>query len=133
MNYRPATPTNLRLLAAFNQHLIEDERADTRLSLQELESRMRNWLNTDYQAVIFEVDVAPIGYALFRPEEHGIHLRQFFIARHARRKGLGRTAIGLLLSDILPKGAGSHSTFSTIMSQASHSGERSALSVMHKR
>ena len=104
MNYRPATPADLHLLAVFNEHLIEDERADTRLSLRELESRMQTWLDTDYQAAIFEVDAVPIGYALFRPQEHGIYLRQFFIARHARRRGLGRMAVSLLLRDVLPKG-----------------------------
>jgi hypothetical protein len=76
MEYRAATAGDIPLLAAFNKELIEDERADTLLDLHALECRMRGWLTGDYRAVVFEVERKPIGYALFRPDEQGLHLRQ---------------------------------------------------------
>jgi len=63
---------------------------------------MRNWLQTEYQAIIFEHDDRPVAYALYRQEGDGIHLRQFFVDRQQRRQGLGRQALQLLLSEVWP-------------------------------
>ena len=41
---------------------------------------------------------------MFRAEEDGVYLRQFFICRNVRRRGYGRGAVGLLLREVLPKG-----------------------------
>jgi predicted acetyltransferase len=43
-----------------------------------------------------------IAYALYRPDGEGIYLRQFFVDRQHRRRGFGRQAIKMLLSDIFP-------------------------------
>ncbi len=63
------------------------------MSVAELEERMRGWLVAEYRAVVFEIGSQPVAYALFRPAEGGVHLRQFFVARGSRRKGIGRRAI----------------------------------------
>jgi ribosomal protein S18 acetylase RimI-like enzyme len=61
-------------------------------------ARLRRWLESDYDAVIFELETIPIGYALFRltdPElkaPDGIYLRQFFISPEYRRRGAGTAA-----------------------------------------
>jgi GNAT superfamily N-acetyltransferase len=104
VDFRFAGEADLPLLAAWNEQLIEDERAVTRLDRAGLEARMRVWIAAEYRAVLFEEAGQPVGYALFRPDEAGVYLRQFFVARERRRRGLGRRAVGLLLEYAFPRG-----------------------------
>ena len=84
-----------------NRHLIEDERSANPVDLESLRERMRGWLETDYRAVLFEADEV-IGYALYRFEDETlggrrvVYLRQFFIGRAHRRRGLGHEAFSQL-------------------------------------
>jgi predicted acetyltransferase len=103
MHFRKATNADIALLARQNQQLIQDEGHRNRMSLPELENRMRSWLHGEYEAIIFEHDGRPIAYALCRTDGDGIYLRQFFVDRQYRRKGFGRQAIKMLLSNILPR------------------------------
>lgn len=103
MVHRFAGHSDLPLLARMNQELIADERHRTRLSSEQLAERMSKWLSGDYKAVLFEVDGSVLGYALYRPEPDLIYLRQFFIARGHRRKGLGREAMRLLRERVWPE------------------------------
>ncbi len=89
------------LLARLNRQLVEDEGARTRLTLDGLEARMRGWLRSEYAATLFELGDEPVAYALYRKFEGGTHIRQFFVVRHARRRGIGRRAIELLLERVL--------------------------------
>jgi ribosomal protein S18 acetylase RimI-like enzyme len=66
---------------------------------------MRRWLAADYRAVVFEADAGPAGYALYRVDEDGVYVRQLYVARPLRRRGLGREAMRRLLADELPRGA----------------------------
>jgi len=68
------------------------------MSAAELRERMAAFLAGDYQAVIFSAGDDPVGYALYRPEDGGWHLRQFFIVAARRRDGFGRGAIAWLLN-----------------------------------
>ena len=45
----------------------------------------------------------PVAYALFRENEKEIYLRQLFVRRDKRNKGLGKNAIMLLRKEIWPK------------------------------
>jgi 2-amino-4-hydroxy-6-hydroxymethyldihydropteridine diphosphokinase len=62
---------------------------------------MRGWLRGEYAATLFELGGEPVAYALYRKCDGGTHLRQFFVVRHARRRGIGRRAIELLLGRVL--------------------------------
>lgn len=73
------------------------------MSVPELEQRMRGWLVSEYAAVIFERDGEIVAYALYREKPEEIYLRQFFVARNRRRKGIGRKAIEILRSQIWPR------------------------------
>lgn len=76
------------------------------MSLIQLKQRMDEWLKKrEYQALIFEVDKALIGYVLYRKEKDFIYLRQLFIDRKCRRKGLGKEAMKLLFQKVWPKGS----------------------------
>jgi hypothetical protein len=54
MKYRQATLNDSSLLAKLNHQLIRDEGHRNPMTVPELENRMRGWLSTDYEAIIFE-------------------------------------------------------------------------------
>ena len=110
MHYRFATDADLTALTRLNRQLIEDEGHHNRAkSDAELEERMRDFLAGDYQAVLFEDAGRIVAYALYtNHSEHNdtidtIYLRQFFVCRDCRRKGIGRAAIRVLKEEIWPK------------------------------
>jgi predicted acetyltransferase len=102
MKHRIATADDCALLAQLNHLLIQDERHSNPMTVAELETRMRERLSDEFRAVLFEQEGEPIAYALFREEELSLHLRQFFVARNRRRKGIGRQAITILRDEIWP-------------------------------
>lgn len=103
MNFRPANTNDCALLAELNHQLIRDEGHRNPMTVPELEQRMRAWLETEYTAILFEKDGEVTAYALYREEPEEIYLRQLFVARHLRRKGLGRNAFEILRTQIWPK------------------------------
>jgi len=98
--YRFAAPPDAPLLAGMNQQLIRDEGHRNRMSVAELEDRMRGWLEGEYRAVIFDWNGRPAGYALYREEPEYAYLRQFFVQSDCRRKGIGRAAVQWLLTNV---------------------------------
>ena len=104
MKLRYASEEDVQLLAELNHQLIEDERASNAMSVVELSTRMRTWLRGEYRAVIFEQASQPVAYALLRPSDEGLYLRQFFVSRAHRRQGVGRRAIELLRKQVLSPG-----------------------------
>jgi len=105
MEYRTAGEADLPLLAEFNRQLIQDESPSDSIPVAELENRMRGWLLRAYTAVLFLSAGAVVGYALYRTDNTGIFLRQFFICRGERRKGHGRAAMDLLFRRVWPAGS----------------------------
>ena len=103
MTWRAAQRRDCRLLAELNYQLIADERHRNAMGIPELERRMRGWLDEGYQAILFERDGEVVAYALYHAQPEEVHLRHFFVARHLRRKGIGRDAFSLLRDDIWPK------------------------------
>ena len=102
LTFRVAAAADLPQLASWNRQLIEDEGHDNTMSLEALAVRMRNWLTTEYQALIFEDPAAPVAYALLRDTPEWVHLRQFFVARDRRRRGIGARAVALLRDSVFP-------------------------------
>lgn len=105
MEHRFAGKDDLPLLADLNRQLIEDESHTNPMSVTELEERLRGWLARTYTAVLFVNEDRVVGYALYRTDNMGIFLRQFFICRDVRRRGYGRAAMDLLFRRIWPAGA----------------------------
>jgi GNAT superfamily N-acetyltransferase len=104
MNFRRATLEDCGLLAELNHQLLWDEDSrNKKMSLMELQERMRGWLVAEYAAVIFEEDEEVIAYAVYREQAGEIYLRQLFVARNRRRQGIGRRAVEILRSQIWPK------------------------------
>ena len=102
LSLHPATIGDLERLAEMNRQLIEDEKSANPMDLEGLRERMWRWLETDYHAVLFRRRDEVIGYALYRFENETyrarrvVYVRQFFVERAYRRKGLGRRAFSQL-------------------------------------
>ena len=105
IDHRPAAlPDDLPLLASWNQQLIEDEGHRNTMDLPQLEARMRRFLTEEgYEATLFSRGAFVVAYALYRDEGDTIHLRQFFVARDRRQRGVGRSAVRALLESIWPQ------------------------------
>ena len=102
MNFRRATTNDSTLLAELNYQLIRDEGHRNKMTVPELEGRMKGWLASEYAAVIFEDGGEVVAYALYREQPEEIYLRQLFVLRNRRRQGIGRKAFEILRSRIWP-------------------------------
>ena len=103
MTFRPATLDDCPRLAELNHQLLRDEGHRNRMTVAELEQRMRGWLASEYRAVIYEHGGEVVAHALFREQPEEIYLRQLFVVRHRRRQGLGRQAVEILRSEVWPR------------------------------
>ena len=103
MTFRPATADDCSRLAELNHQLIRDEGHRNRMTVAELEQRMRGWLAGEYRAVLFEEGGAVVAYALFREQSEEIYLRQLFVVPHRRSQGIGRRAVEILRSQVWPR------------------------------
>jgi len=96
MRFRFAKPEDAALLAPLNAQLIRDEGHRNNMTVPQLAERMKQWLNSDYQAALFESSEGLIGYALYRREPEFVYLRQMFVRPEFRRRGIGREAVAWL-------------------------------------
>jgi len=103
MEYHIANETDLDILAQWNLQLIRDEGHRNPMTVSQLRDRMRQWLSGDYTAVIFEKDGTTVAYALFRECENEIYLRQLFVKRENRHRGIGKEAVRILKEEIWTK------------------------------
>jgi len=63
------------------------------MGIPQLAERMAGWLRGEYQAVLFEENDTPVGYALFRFEPEFVYLRQLFVVQEHRHQGVARNAL----------------------------------------
>ena len=76
-----------------NARLIRDEGHRNPMTPEELQARMGDWLETRYEAVLFECRQEKVGYALYVRDDDSVRLRQFYVEPEHRRQGVGRAAI----------------------------------------
>ncbi len=103
LTFRRATLDDCARLAELNHQLIQDEGHRNRMTIPQLEQRMRGWLSSEYAATIFEIGEEVVAYALYCEQPEEIYLRQLFVARNRRRQGIGRKAFEILRSQIWPR------------------------------
>jgi GNAT superfamily N-acetyltransferase len=99
MHCRIAEHADVPSLAMMNYQLIRDEGHRNRMTVVELEQRMREWLAGEYEAVLFVDDNDVIGYALYKREPEWVYLRQFFVCHDRRRQHVGSAAIRWLIEN----------------------------------
>jgi len=93
LKFRFATQSGVTWLAKMNQELIQDEGHRNKMTLPELEQRMSDFLQNEYDAVITSSGKNDIGYALYRQDPEWLYLRQIFVIKSMRHKGFGRRFI----------------------------------------
>ena len=103
MRHRLATPADAQILGELNHQLIQDEGHRNRMTIPELVARFKKWLESGYQTSVFEEGSSILAYALYREEPDHLYLRQFFVQRHHRRRGVGRECINFLLTEVWPQ------------------------------
>ena len=97
MQLQKCTMIDVPKLALLNKQLIDDEKSDNPMNINELETRMKGFLETDYSAYFFIEDRQIIGYALIRNTSNPVYLRQFLIDRDYRKQHYGVQAFQMLL------------------------------------
>ncbi len=100
---RDANIGDVEQLVAMNAHLIEDERYDSPLPLDELRQRMRGFVSGEFHVLLFETNdasAATVGYCVIDVSKRPMYLRHFFICRNHRRKGYGRASLAKLIKDL---------------------------------
>lgn len=109
---RKATINDISRLAEMNKQLIEDERNRNPLTVHQLELRMQAWIDGSWSAVMIYKNEKLIGYLLYQqreddyfPEQRIIYVRQFFVQRAYRRRGIGREAFEMIVNEYFPSDA----------------------------
>ena len=98
MTIQKCTIDDCRYLAELNKELINAEGSDNSMTIRELEERMKDFLQTSYEAFFFIEQDVVIGYALVKMDCEPLYLRQFMIKQEYRRKHYGEQAFQKLLS-----------------------------------
>ncbi|MFD2699581.1 GNAT family N-acetyltransferase [Paenibacillus shunpengii] len=98
---------DVHILSQMNKELIEDEKSDNPMTLEELNDRMTDFLNNDWKAVLLVLGEQAVGYALYQEREDinnrknkTFYIRQYFIRRQYRRRGLGKQGIDKLRAEL---------------------------------
>ena len=103
-----------------NRHLIDDEGGRNPMSVNQLADRFRSWLDGTWQVdLLIEPIDGPaqplaesvVGYAVYqvrhdeyRPEAIEVYVRQFYIERQRRSRGLGSEGYRRLTQERFPAG-----------------------------
>lgn len=75
-------------LAELNKGLIEDERHPNPMDVAQLTRRMKEWLAGGYFCYLVKENSRIIAYCLFRDEGSYYYMRQLYVRKAYRRKGI---------------------------------------------
>jgi len=112
LQLRLAIAQDFPLLAIMNRQLIEDERSENTMSLEQLEHRLRGFVDKGWKIVLAESEAIPVGYTTFfegqdelKSYRSRIHIGHYFIRRERRKLGLGTEFLRKLEQEWFPAGA----------------------------
>ncbi len=92
--------TNADVLAELNKHLIEDEQHPEPMDIDQLTHRMREWLATEYICYIAKENGHIIAYCLYRDDGDYYYMRQLYVDRAHRRKGIATRLLDWLYENV---------------------------------
>ena len=112
IDLKKATINDIAALAEMNQELIQDEHNRNPMNVRQLELRMQTWLDGNWSAIMIYKNNDLIGYLMYQqreddyhPDQRVIFVRQFFVQRAYRRRGIGRQAFDLITEKFFPSDA----------------------------
>ena len=92
--------TEIERLAELNKHLIEDEQHPNPMNIAELTERMKAWLATDYTCYLAKENGHIIAYCLYRDDGKHYYMRQLYVDRAHRRKGIATQLLDWLYKNV---------------------------------
>ena len=95
-----AALTDADILAELNQELIEDEQHPNPMCIAQLAERMRQWLTTDYICYMAKEKGSIVAYCLYRNDESHYYMRQLYVDRVHRRKGIATRLLDWLYENV---------------------------------
>ena len=95
-----AEPTDVETLAELNKRLIEDERHPNPMDIVQLTERMREWLATDYICYVAKENEDIVAYCLYRDDGGFYYMRQLYVDRAHRRKGIATRLLDWLYENV---------------------------------
>ena len=87
-------------LAELNRQLIEDEQHPNPMTRAELAERMVRWMEEGYMGYVARAGGAIAGYCLFRDDGKEYYLRQLFVARGHRRRGIATELMDWMYANV---------------------------------
>ena len=91
---------DVKRLAELNRCLIEDEQHPNPMGMAELVERMKEWLATDYICYIAKQSGRIVGYCLYRDDGGYYYMRQLYVDRTHRRKGIATQLLDWLYENV---------------------------------
>ncbi len=87
-------------LAELNKELIEDERHPNPMDTSQLTERMQGWLTTDYICYMAKEKGSIVAYCLYRDDASHYYMRQLYVDRAHRRKGIATQLLDWLYENV---------------------------------
>lgn len=104
---RRASHNDAHQLAQWSYALAQEEGIRTTLTARQHEAQLGEWIASAQCVVhVIERGHAAVGFVIWG--SHGpreVFVREFFVARDARRQGIGRAAVSLMRSNVWPREA----------------------------
>ncbi len=91
---------DVKRLAELNKNLIEDERHPNPMNIAELTERMEEWLVTDYICYLAKENGDIVAYCLYRDDGGHYYMRQLYVDRAHRRKGIATQLLDWLYENV---------------------------------
>ena len=92
--------TDAAILAELNKRLIEDERHPNPMDIAQLTERMQEWLTTDYICYVAKENRHIAAYCLYRDDGGYYYMRQLYVDRAHRRKGIATRLLDWLYENV---------------------------------
>ena len=92
--------TDVERLAELNRCLIEDEQYPNPMNITELTERMKAWLATHYICYLAKKSGHIIAYCLYRDDGGHYYMRQLYVDRAHRRKGIATQLLDWLYENV---------------------------------
>ena len=100
MKVTKAGLADVEKLGELNKRLIEDERHPNPMNVQQLAQRMTEWLQDEYSCYLASEDGSTVAYCLFRNDGDYYYMRQLFVERTHRRKGLATKLLDWMYQNV---------------------------------